>query len=192
MDKHLLRPLRPSEVFWRGLYGVNYKESSYIVEVDYFDHKETVRLYRDERLVDKQRSPARFILNDGTVIDAAMALYGMKKAQLIERQGSKQTLRPLPGTAEAQRLHFDREHPYISRAVAALAWIILVVALVTQIPNMINGLANLFQCLPIALRIPLVPTFSFPDWVNIALSFAGIIAGVDRGLRMVHNPLIDD
>ena len=91
MDKNLLRPLRPSEVFWRGLYGVNYKESSYIVEVDYFDLKETVRLYRDEHLVDEQRSPARFILNDGTVIDVAMALYGMKKAQLTERQGSKQT-----------------------------------------------------------------------------------------------------
>lgn len=192
MNKSLLKPLRSSEVLWRGLYEVNYEESSYIVEVDYFDLKETVRLYRDEHLIDEQRSPARFILNGGAVIDAAMALYGMKKVQLIERHGSKQTLRPLPGTAEAQRLYFDREHPHISRTIAVLAWIILVVALVTQIPNMINGLANLFQYLPIALQIPLVPTFSLPGWVNIVLSFVGIIAGIDRGLRMVHNPLIDD
>ena len=192
MEKNLLKPLHSWEVFWRGLYGVNYEESSYIVEVDYLDFKEAIRLYRDGRLVDEQRSPARFILNDGAVIDAAMARYGMKKAQLVEGNGSKQMLRPLPGTAEARRLRFDREHPHVSRAVAVLAWIILVVALVTQIPNMINGLANLFQYLSIDLPIPLVPTFSFPDWLNIVLTFAGIIAGLDRGLRMVHNPLIDD
>lgn len=192
MSETLLKPLRTSEIFWRGLYGIDHGDHSYVVEVDYFDFKERVRLYRDGLLVDEHKSPACFSLDDGSSIEAAMALYGMKRACFFEEGGRKQKLRPLRGTAEERRLSFDRAHPLVSRSIAAVAWSVLVIALVTQIPNMINGLAKALSFLPLAFSISPIPTFSFPDWLNATLSVGGIAAGLDRGLRMVHNPVIDD
>lgn len=192
MSETLLKPLRTSEIFWRGLYGIDHGGHSYVVEVDYFDFKERVRLYRDGLLADERKSPARFPLDDGSSIEAAMALYGMKRACFFEEGGRKQKLRPLRGTAEERRLSFDRTHPLASRSIAAVAWSMLVIALVTQIPNTINGLAKALSFLPLASPISPIPTFSFPDWLNVTLSVGGIAAGLDRGLRMVHNPVIDD
>ena len=37
-----------------------------------------------------------------------------------------------------------------------------------------------------------LPTFPLPPWANTLLSVLGLVAGLDRGLRMVHNPLLDD
>lgn len=37
-----------------------------------------------------------------------------------------------------------------------------------------------------------VPTFALPAWLNAFLGVAGVVAGLDRGLRMAHNPLLDD
>ncbi|MCR2034309.1 hypothetical protein [Adlercreutzia mucosicola] len=177
-------------MFWRGLFGAGYGGSSYVVEVDFFDFGEKVRLYRDGCLAEEQKSPARFVLDDGAVIEAAMALYGMKRAHLVA-SGRARALLPLPGTAEALRLAFDREHPVASRVIAAVSWAVLVVALVTQIPNLLNSLAQGAAWLGIPLGFS-VPTFALSEWLNTLLGALGIVAGLDRGLRMVHSPLLDD
>ena len=143
-----LRPLKPADVFWRGLYGIAHEGSQYVVEVDFFDIKEKVRLYRDGVLIGEKRSPASFDI-DGACISAAMALYGMKHALL-----------------------------------GATAWFVLAVALVTQVPNLLNGVGSLTGWT--------VPTFGLPPWLDGFLSVAGILAGLDRGLRMKHTPLLDD
>ena len=57
-------------------------------------------------------------------------------------------------------------------------------ALITQIPNLLSNL-NFLAGLP-------VPTFGLPSWLNTALGILGILAGLDRGLRMKQNPLLDD
>lgn len=188
-----LRPLKLTDVFWRGLYGVRYGGSHYVVEVDFFDIGEKVRLYRDGCLVDERPSPAHFQLDGAAAIEATMALYGMKRAHLVEEGcgcGAR-ALEPLPGTAEARRLAFDMRHPAISRMVAVAAWAVLAVAAVTQVPNMLNSLANGAAWLGISAPFA-VPTFALPAWLNTLLGVAGIVAGLDRGLRMVHNPLLDD
>ncbi len=185
-----LRPTKATDVFWRGLFGAGYGGSSYVVEVDFFDFGEKVRLYRDGCLAEEQKSPARFVLDDGAVIEAAMALYGMKRAHLVA-SGRARALLPLPGTAEALRLAFDREHPVASRVIAAVSWAVLVVALVTQIPNLLNSLAQGAAWLGLPLGFS-VPTFALSEWLNTLLGALGIVAGLDRGLRMVHNPLLDD
>lgn len=185
-----LRPAKGTDVFWRGLFGIGHGGSSYVVEVDFFDIREKVRLYRDGRLVDEQGSPARFALGDGAVIEAAMALYGMKRAHLVEG-GRAWALLPLPGTAEALRFAFDREHPVASRAIAVGAWTVLAIALVTQFPHLLNSLANGAAWLGFPLGFS-IPTLPLPEWLNTTLGVLGIVAGLDRGLRMVHNPLIDD
>ena len=186
-----LRPLKATDGFWRGLFGVGCDGAAYVVEVDFFDFSEKVRLYRDGVLVDEQRSPARFALENGAHIEAAMALYGMKRAHLVRPDGRAQALTPLPGTAEGKRAAFGRRHPAASRAMAALSWAVLVVALVTQIPNVLNSLANGAALAGVPLSFT-VPTFALPDWLNTTLGVLGIAAALDRGLRMVHNPLLDD
>ena len=182
-DKGQLRPTKPTDVFWRGLYGASYAGAHYVIEVDFFDIGEKVRLYRDGALVEEAKSPATFEL-DGARIKAAMALYGMKAAELVVEGAASQKLVPLPGTAEAWRFGFARKHPALNALLAVGAWAVLVAALVTQIPNLLNNLSFLTGW-------P-VPTFGLPTWLNTALSILGILAGLDRGLRMKHNPLLDD
>ncbi len=178
-----LRPLKPADVFWRGLYGIAHEGSQYVVEVDFFDIKEKVRLYRDGVLIGEKRSPASFDI-DGACISAAMALYGMKHAWLTPEGLPRRGLAPLPGTAEAHRLAFGRSHPVLNALLGATAWFVLAVALVTQVPNLLNGVGSLTGWT--------VPTFGLPPWLDGFLSVAGILAGLDRGLRMKHTPLLDD
>ncbi len=186
-----LRPPKPTDVIWRGLYGTEHAGAGYVVEVDFFDPGEKVKLYRNGTLAEVKRSPARFVLDEDTTIKAAMSLYGMKQAHILERDKPGRALSPLPGTAEAARQRFDQEHPTLSRMIAIISWVVLVVALVTQIPNAINGISNGLAALGFPLGFS-VPTFALPAWLNAALTVLGIAAGLDRGLRMVHNPLLDD
>lgn len=183
MEQETLRPLKLSDIFWRGLYGIDHGGARYVIEVDFFDIKEKVRLYRDGRLVGEKSSPASFDIGDAA-IKAAMALYGMKVAELAAQGEGPRPLAPLPGTAEDRRLSFGRKHPVASALLAAAAWVVLAVALVTQVPNLLNGIGHLTGWS--------VPTFGLPEWLNAFLSAAGILAGLDRGLRMKHNPLLDD
>ena len=131
-----LRPLKPTDLLWRGLYGISHGGMDYVVEVDFFDIGEKVRLYRDGALAAEAKSPATFALGEGASIRAAMALY------------------------------------------------VLAVALVTQAPNLINGV-SFWTGLE-------VPAFGLPAWLNGALSVLSILSGLDRGLRMKHSPLLDD
>lgn len=179
-----LRPLKPTDLLWRGLYGISHGGMDYVVEVDFFDIGEKVRLYRDGALAAEAKSPATFALGEGASIRAAMALYGMKAAELVREGSGPRQLVPLPGTAEARRLGFERAHPALSALMAAGAWLVLAVALVTQAPNLINGV-SFWTGLE-------VPAFGLPAWLNGALSVLGILSGLDRGLRMKHSPLLDD
>lgn len=183
MERQVLRPAKFSDVFWRGLYGIDYGGMHYVVEVDFFDIKEKVRLYCDGYLMEEMGSPASFDIGEAT-IEVAMALYGMKTARLISYGQGLRPLVPLPGTAEDRRLSFGKAHPVASMLLAAVAWIVLAVAFVTQIPNLLNSVAYLTGWS--------MPTFGLPEWLNAFLGVAGILAGLDRGLRMKHNPLLDE
>lgn len=188
-----MRKARPSDALWRGLYGVEREGVSWVVEVDYFDFAEKVRIFRDGVLAFEGRSPARFEVAPGVEIQATMALYGMKRIHLVDSAtGRTEMLQPLPGTAEFARACFGREHPVASAAIAAVAWCTLLVALVTQVPNVINSLVGLTDLLHIPVPVAKVPTFGLPDWANTLLGVLGILAGLDRGLRMKHNALLDD
>ena len=127
----------------------------YVIEVDFFDFSEKVRLYRDGFLVDEGVSPVVFDLGSGVRIEAAMALFGMKYARMVGPQGTR-LLTPLPGTAEAKRTLFEQNHPDVSKAIAASSWLVLVVALITQIPNLINGWHS-------APNIPLASLGKYPS-----------------------------
>lgn len=193
MDQKIIRKTKPSDVLWRGLYGIKWRDVNWIVEVDYFDFSEKVRIFRDNILVFEGRSPARFEIAPNIEIQATMALYGMKRIHLVDTTaGTTEMLQPLPGTAEFTRRRFEQEHPVINTMVAAIAWCLLLFALITQIPNAINSLLGLPDLLHIPISIAKLPTLSLPEWANILLGILGILAGLDRGLRMKHNALLDD
>lgn len=182
-----LRKAKWTDVFWRGLYEVQVGESSYTVEIDYFDIRERIALYRNGVLVDSQKSPAAFELPEGDRIEAAMALYGVKYARVVgsgRSGGGEAQLVPAPGSAEYLRMRFDHQHPALSRSIAVIAWVVLVVALVTQLPVTLNSLGHW-----VGLA---VPTFALPSWANTLLAVAGLLATLDRAFRMKHNPLLDD
>jgi len=180
-----LMPLRSSQTPWRGLYGITHKGSNYVIEVDYFDIGEHILLYRDGNLIESKRSPARFQLADGSTIEASLSLYGMKVARLtLPYAASSIALDPLPGTAEARRAAFSDRHPSFSSGIAFTSWLVLTTALITQIPNIINGI-SFFTGFS-------VPSFGLPDALNIFLGVAGVAGGLDRGLRMKYHPLLDN
>lgn len=193
MESSRMQAMKSTDIFWRGLYGIDHGGSSWVVEVDYFDPSETVKVYRDGVLVTKGRSPLRFDIDPSARVEAAMSLYGMKRAHMVDvRSGNATRLQPLPGTAEDRRLRFEGEHPAASRVIAAVAWCVLAIALVTQIPNTVNSLGGLVETFSLPIPRPDVPTFALPGWLNGLLGVAGILAGLDRGLRMKHNALLDD
>lgn len=193
MGRVIMRKAKPSDALWRGLYGIEREGVSWVVEVDYFDFAEKVRIFRDSVLAFEGRSPARFEVAPGVEIQATMALYGMKRIHLVDSAtGRAEMLQPLPGTAEFARGRFGREHPVASAAIAVVAWCTLLVALVTQVPNAINSLVGLIDLLHIPVSVAKVPVFDLPGWVNTLLGVLGICAGLDRGLRMKHNALLDD
>ena len=192
MTANPLKRTKTSDALWRGLYGIAHGGKQWVVEVDYFDFSETVTLFCDGIEFAKGRSPARFQLDPHTTIEAAMALYGMKRIHLVDgRSGDATMLRPLAGTGESLRMSFEKRHPLASRLIAILSWMILSVTLVTQVPNLVNSLANGTELLRLPLTLPHIPTFALPAWANGALSILGIAAGLDRGLRMKHNVLLD-
>ena len=47
MEQAALRKAKPTDVFWRGLYGVERDGVDWVVEVDYFDIGEKVCVFRD-------------------------------------------------------------------------------------------------------------------------------------------------
>lgn len=71
-------------LFWRGLYGIELEGVNWVVEVDYLDFSEKVRLFRDGVLAFENRSPARFEIAPNIEIQATMALYGMKRIHLVD------------------------------------------------------------------------------------------------------------
>lgn len=181
-----LRPRGAWDALWRGSFAITHEGSEYVIDVDYFDVKERVRLYRDGVEVEVQKSPARFDLNPTTHIEAAMSLYGMKYVDLVhDGQGRRVQLRPRAGTSEAWRADLARKHPRANRWIGAASWSVLVFAAVTQLPVLFNStIAHLIGTQ--------LPTLALPEWANAALGIAGIVAALDRALQIKHSKWLDD
>jgi hypothetical protein len=174
-----LKPVRGIDVIRRGVYLIDDSGHAYAIEVDYFDFSEKVRLYRDGRRVEEKKSPARFAIGDDAVIEAKMGLLGMRKLHLLGAEGER-PLRPAPGTAEARRATFERQHPTGSRLLGTLSWVILVVAIVLEIPQLIDLAADK---LGFEFDSPLL----LPSPVNTLIGILALLAAVERALRFKHN-----
>jgi hypothetical protein len=174
-----LKPFSGLEAIWRGVYEADHGGHSYAVEVNYFDFDEKVHLYRDGTRIETKKSPARFETGDGAVIEAAMGLLGMKDVKLVSQTGET-TLRPAAGSPEARRASFDRRHRTASRLIAVLAWLILVVAVVVDVPELISLVGDV-------VGFEFDSPFNLPRPVIAALGILALVAAIDRALRFKHN-----
>ena len=113
-----------------------------------------------------------------------MSMYGMRYVRLVDG-GETHDVPALPGTGEAWRERMDARYPTASRIAGAAAWVVLAVALVTQVPQLLDLLGGLTGWEP-----PFVP--DLPAGVNAVLSVAGVLAALDRALRRRYHPLLDD
>jgi hypothetical protein len=178
-----LKPVHGIEIVWRGVYEVDHAGHTYAVEVDFLDLAEKVHLYRDGTRIETQKSPASFEVGEGTVVEAAMGLLGMKDLK-VSGDGGGARFRPADGTAEAWRERVDREHATASRAVGAISLVVLVVALVLEIPQLLGVGAR-------ALGIGFDPPFELPPVAAAALGFLALAALLERALRFKHNRWLD-
>jgi hypothetical protein len=180
-----LRPWGGSDSVARGLFWIDHAGSRRTIDTNYFDFDERIHLYRDGELVETQKSPAKFQIDPQTTIEAEISTFGMKHVRM-RAAGIEEPIDLQPGehTGEAWRAEMDKKYPRASRTVAATSWIIVFVAAVTQIPEPLN--------IPLRAIDVELPTLDLPRWANISLAVAGVLAGIDRALRLTHDPLMDE
>lgn len=182
-DGDAYRPVRGWQVLWRSGFATWHRGHEYVVDVDFLDWDERIRLYRDRRLVGEQRRRAVFDLPGGAAVEARLSTYGMRYVRLVDGDDVRD-LDPLPGTAEAWRDRLHADHPDASRALGAVSWTVLVVALLTQVPQLLGLLSGVTGWDP--------PALVLPGAVNTVLSVGGVAAAVERALRRRYHPLLDD
>ena len=127
--------------------------------------------------VEAQKSPATFELEAGAAIKASMGVLGMRQVGLVA-DGRTTLLAPVDGTPEAWRLRLERERPGLSRAIGAISWTVLVIALVT-------GVAEL-----IALT-GADPPFVVGGPLGTLIGLAALAAALERALRFKSNRWLD-
>jgi hypothetical protein len=178
-----LEPVRGLEVVWRGVYEVAHAGARYAVEVDFFDFAEKVHLYRDGMRVETKKSPARFVIDGEAVIESSMGVFGMKTLRLVDGS-SEIPLRPAEGVAEARRAAFERDHPGAGRLIGALAWLVLVIALLIEIPELVRVIGD-------AVGLDFDPPVELPPFADGVLGVLALAAALDRALRFKSNRWLD-
>ncbi len=90
-----------------------------------------------------------------------------------------------PGTAERWRSDLDRDNPTLSRQLAAASWTVLVLALLLQVPQLLELVANGTGWFSFTSPVTL------PSSLNTPLTIAGALAGLERALRLRYHWLLD-
>ncbi|WP_404436851.1 hypothetical protein LG322_00690 [Microbacterium aerolatum] len=195
-DGHALRRFRWWQLFSRTLFHTR------IVEEDALPHTWSVdvrlwgdsngeviaQFYRDGVNVAASKLPAAFTAPGGT-IEVVASGYGLKRCHFIAADGSETQLSPDRASAEGRRARLDREHPTTGRAIGAVSFIVLGVAVVLGIPQIVE-------------QITLIPWVSenigeftspvqLPAWANISLLVATLVASTERALRLRNHWLLD-
>ncbi len=182
-DSRQLKPYAASDMLWRSMLEVDHAGHTWTIDANFFDWDWKIALYRNGILNETQSSPARFQLGDGVVIEAKMGYFGMQRLHLID--GDKETMMtPVEGSAEAIRARFERDHPTASKYISAFSWTVLVIGLILMIPGLIELASHIFD---FEFESPL----RLPGRLSTMLSVAGVIAGIERGLRFKANRWLD-
>lgn len=171
---------------WRTQMGTEVGGVTWDIDVDFFDIDEKVHLYADGRQDRVQRSTSSFEIPPGHRIELAWGWYGLKRAHLVDPVGRATQLEPRPGTGERWRADLEHDRPELSRVLSAVSWTLVVLALLLQIPQLLQFLSGWTGWFDFTSPV------SMPGWLNATLSTGGILAALERALRMRHHWLLDD
>lgn len=150
--------------------------------------KAPAALYRDGVQLYRSKLPATFPVPGG-VIEVAASGYGASRMHFVDEQGGEQVLVPHRRAAEGLRARFGQRFPGFSRTIGVLAIITLLVGLTVGIPQ---GIEMITSIEPIAERFgTFTSPIQLPDWANITLFVAGLLAATERALTLRNNWLID-
>ncbi|MEA5363846.1 hypothetical protein VA596_30230 [Amycolatopsis sp., V23-08] len=150
--------------------------------------KSPAALYRDGVQIHRSNLPAVFPVPGG-VVEVATSAFGLKRMRFTADDGSERTLRPHPRSQEGLRARFGERFPRTSAVVGAVSLVVLLAALAVSLLHGAEALT----------RVPVVAgyvgTFTspihLPGWAKAAMVAAGVLAAVERALRLRYNRLID-
>ncbi|MGO1509765.1 MAG: hypothetical protein ACTHXO_03885 [Actinomycetaceae bacterium] len=146
------------------------------------------QLYLDGRQQARSKPPALFPVPGGT-IEVVTSGFGLRRCHYVTHRGAEHVLVPDPRSAEGRRARMDRHHPGLSRALGALSWLVLAVALVLGVPQLVQEIS---QIPPVAENIgTFTSPIRLPAWFNIGLLVATLLASTERALRLRYHWLLD-
>lgn len=189
-DGSALKPVSGWQWLWRGQFLAELDGHCYAVDVDYLDWDEKSVLYRDGLQVAVGGNPARFELPGGAAIETRMSSYGMSRVHLVH-PGGAELLRPAPGTGEEWRAHLHRNRPGLSRTLAAVSFTVLLAALLLELPQLVQWLTGTGWWQAVSGWRFSSPA-SLSATANVVLTGAGVLAGLERALRVRHDWWLDD
>src|SRR5690625_2873041 len=202
-NRSRLRRFHVWQGLWRSVFGIDHGGARWDIDVNFLDMDERVALYRDGRQERTQKLPARFELDDGARIEVRTSTYGIRRAHLITPAGEEVQLTPARGSAERLRADLEQRRPVLSRAISITSFVILLAAVVIQVPQGIEWLVTLGHELAPALPenlasvAALLERFTFTSpWhleatANSIVGAAALAALLERALRLKYNWWLD-
>jgi len=189
-------PYRLWQLFSRSLFSVDLADGTgrHVFEVDVrhgrdsSSSKRPAALYRDGVQVQAGNLPVAFPVPGG-VIEVAASQWGVKRMHLVGDDGREHLLRPHPRSAEGLRGRFDRRFPRTSAVIGAVGLVVLLVGLAVALSTAAE------QVTRVEVVAQYVGTFTspvlLPDWAKFALASAGVLAAIDRALRLKSTWMAD-
>jgi hypothetical protein len=186
-DGRPLAPYRWWQLLSRSVFFLRLPESpnEYAIDVrtsgDRDDGTVRARLYRNQVQSAVSKVPARFPV-EGGVIEVETTMFGVRRAHYVTTDGAETQLTPHPRSGEGRRANLHRQHPVLSRVIAVVATIIVIVGIAITLLQLAESLSNIP---PIANSIGVfVSPIRLPFWANIGVILLIASASVERALRM--------
>lgn len=193
-DGHALQPYRWWQPFSRALFHLRLgggAAETWSVDVRLWgdsDGEVYAQLYRDGLNDARSKLPAAFPVPGGT-IEVVASSFGLRRCHYVAHDGSQRQLVPDPASAEGRRARLHRTRPALSRAIGAASVTVLLVALVLGVPQIIEQITRIP---PVAESIgTFVSPIRLPEWANVSLLVATLVASTERALRLRYNWLLD-
>lgn len=192
-DGKPFRPMRAWHALARSVFHIDLPDDdgalrTFSVDVPFLDLDGKVSLYLDGRREAWAEAPAVFAVPGG-VIEVATSTFGVSRMHFVPDDGEERQLLPDRASAEAARARFAARHPLASRAIGAVAVVVLLAGLVLGLPQVLEQLSKLTW---VAENIgTFTSPFALPAWLNTALFVAGLLAAVERALTLRNHWLID-
>jgi hypothetical protein len=169
------------------------RRTEYAVDVRHGGNATTgeieAQLYVDGALRSVSRLPSMFPVEGGGRIEVAASTFGLKRCHWVRADGSEQQLIPDPDSAEGRRARLDKTHPAASRWVGRVTTGVLVVAVGTLVPQLVETV-SLFP--PVAENLGAFDSpVDLPAWANVVVTIGAAFASTERALRLRYHWLLD-